>query len=44
VQTGKFRPGDAEGAGVQPHATCPDFAAAVDWLLQHNKLAGQAAT
>ncbi|KAL4442466.1 hypothetical protein ABPG77_005050 [Micractinium sp. CCAP 211/92] len=36
VQTGKYRPGDETSAGVQPAATVPDFAAAVNWILQQN--------
>ena len=39
VQTGKYRPGDEASAGVAPAATCRDFAAAVDWILQPNATA-----
>lgn len=39
VQTGKYRPRDETAAGVQPAATVPDFAAAVDWILQQNAAA-----
>lgn len=41
VQTGKYRPGDEAAAGVQPTATLSNFAAAVDWILEHNAACGQ---
>lgn len=40
VRTGKYRPGDESGAGVQPDATVADFPAAVDWILAQNAAAG----
>jgi hypothetical protein len=33
VQTGKYLPGDEAKHGVEPFATVPDFAAAVDLLV-----------
>jgi ribonucleotide monophosphatase NagD (HAD superfamily) len=33
VQTGKYREGDERNAGVEPDATVPNFAAAVNWIL-----------
>jgi hypothetical protein len=39
VQTGKYQPGDEANAGVAPTATCRDFGAAVDWILQQNAMA-----
>lgn len=37
VQTGKHRPGDESLQGVEPDATVPDFAAAVEWILQQQR-------
>lgn len=42
VQTGKYRAGDEANAGVAPAATCADFAAAVEWVLQQNAAAAAA--
>ncbi len=39
---GKYRPGDETNAGVQPTATCTDFPAAVEWILQQNAAAAAA--
>ncbi|KAL4447844.1 hypothetical protein ABPG75_005063 [Micractinium tetrahymenae] len=43
VQTGKYQPGDEASAGVQPTAMVPDFAAAVEWILEQNSAAAAAA-
>eukprot|EP00735_Rhodelphis_limneticus_P007157 TRINITY_DN19661_c0_g1::TRINITY_DN19661_c0_g1_i1::g.3283::m.3283 TRINITY_DN19661_c0_g1::TRINITY_DN19661_c0_g1_i1::g.3283 ORF type:complete len:199 (-),score=17.44,sp/Q3ZCH9/HDHD2_BOVIN/49.46/6e-56,Hydrolase_like/PF13242.1/3.9e-18,HAD_2/PF13419.1/6.7e-09,Hydrolase/PF00702.21/4.2e-07 TRINITY_DN19661_c0_g1_i1:320-916(-) len=37
VQTGKYRAGDETKAGHSPNAMCASFAAAVDWIIEHNK-------
>ena len=37
VQTGKYRAGDELQSGVTPDATVTNFAAAVDWILAHQK-------
>lgn len=43
VQTGKYRAGDEATIDPPPAATVPDFAAAVQWILQHNRAAAAGA-
>ena len=40
VQSGKYRQGDELTQLSPPAATVPDFAAAVDWVLERNRQNG----